>query len=135
MLTRLLEIGGVTPEVCEAANLVAGTRIGNDGKEQNTCNTPPKPATTLADNEFITKPGYVIAATEAQLDAAVALVAADDKDAFDRYVKTTPGVAVTAGNDVVTIADTSGLLASKVRIRKKGNPAAFWTVREALQRP
>lgn len=135
MLTRLQELSGVTPEVCTAVNLVPGTRIGNEGKEENTCNAPPKPAVMLAENEFLTKSGYVIALTEAQLDTAVALVAADDKAAFDKFVKTTPGVSITAGNDVVTIADTSGLLASKVRIRKKGSTAAYWTVREALERP
>jgi hypothetical protein len=135
ILTRLQEISGVTPEVCEAANLLPATKISNDGKEQNTCNAPPKPTVTLADNEWVTKPGYVIALTEAQLETAVALVAADDKAAFDKYVNTTPGVSITTGNDVVTIADTSGFLASKVRIRKKGNPTAYWTVREAIERP
>lgn len=135
VMTRLAELAGITPEVCEAVNLLPASRVGNDGKLEESCVERPKPTVTLADNEFMTKAGYVIATTEAQLDAAMDLVAADDKAAFEKYVKSTPGVSLTAGNDTVTIADTSGFLASKVRIRKKGNPTAYWTVREAIERP
>ncbi|CAN5912551.1 hypothetical protein BH11MYX4_BH11MYX4_36520 [soil metagenome] len=82
----------------------------------------------------VAKTGFVAAVREESLDKAVALVADNDREAFDRFLKTEPGVLLLTKGELVFLVDTSGFT-TKVKIRRKGDTRALWTVREAIERP
>lgn len=130
------------------AAVLVGTAASPDAPQGSSDPAPPVPeraaspapdpvrsAGQLDTTEFVTKPGYVIATSKEKLEAAVSLVASGDRVAFSEYVKSTPGVSLTGGNDIVTIVDSDGLFSTTVGVRKRGGTATFWTIREALQRP
>ncbi len=93
---------------------------------------PARPHRAPGDLSWTTREGYVAARTEAQLDQAVRLVADGDREAFAAFVTRGPDVFLLKEGSVVFVVETTGVLASHVKIRLKGTTAEVWTLREAL---
>jgi hypothetical protein len=52
--------------------------------------------------------------------------------AFDRYLKAV-GVFIVAPNLEVVLVELSDLLASMVKVDKRGDPTGFWVLREPVE--
>jgi hypothetical protein len=50
-------------------------------------------------------------------------------------VKAEPGVFIVAPNLEVMLVETSGVLASMVKVHKRGDTTEFWLLREAIDQP
>lgn len=124
--------GRQSPESCAAKNLEFGAMQGPDGEPIGVCKR--KAAEAPAGLMRIKKDGvHVGATTEALLERAVEIAASGDREAFDKYVRKTPGVALMQPRLQVIIVDTSGFFASRVKVRKKGGTQEVWVLREALE--
>ncbi len=135
-LTRLALLGPLVRDDCAAVGLEYVEQVGPTGAATGVCDkkAPPKadPKADLPPGTFRTRADYVGASTREKLDKAMEFVVAGDREAFDLYIRTEPGVFLLRGDEVVSLVEVEGLLASRVQVRKRGAVAAFWTVREAL---
>jgi hypothetical protein len=82
-----------------------------------------------------TKGGYIAATNVRNLNRGVEIVASGDKEAFALFVNSTPGVFILRAGLEVSLVETNGMLASEVKVRRRGTLQEFWTVREALDSP
>jgi hypothetical protein len=122
-----------TPALCEAKGLEYVTLTEFDGSLKGACKrkAEPEPVGLMRTKR---EGSYVGAITQAKLERAVQLAAQGDRGAFDRYVRGEPGVFIVAPDIEVVLVETSGVLASMVKVHRRGDPAEFWVLREALER-
>lgn len=107
---------------------MAEIRVTSDGKPYRAwrCKAPPRDP-----GVFITKRGYLAAATKEKLERAVGLVS--DPPALEALLRSDREVFQLGEGIEVVAVDSGGVLSSVVKVRKKGALAEFWTVREALE--
>ncbi len=126
-----------SPEVAAEKERAAGQREAQAPPVATQDSAPAAPAEVptaapLPPGTFRAKGGHVATLTRDKLDKALELVAADDKEAFDKMVKTDPGVFVLQRGELLTLVDTEGVLASVIKVRRRGTAVEVWTVNEAL---
>ena len=140
---RLSKLGAFGKQECIEVHMQWTEKPMPDGRISASCDPveEPRAAAKVAPGDtpnnlyVVAKSGAVAATREETLDRAFALVADNDRAAFDRFLRTEPGVTLLSKGESVFLVDTSGFLASKVKIRRKGDTKELWTFLEAIERP
>lgn len=124
------------PADCEARKLEHTTITDDKGNTVGACKRAEPEVETIPGLMRIKAEGvYVGATTKAKLERAVDIAASGDRAAFDRYVKTEPGVALMAPRTEVVLVDLDGLLLGPAKVRKRGETTEIWVLRDALESP
>lgn len=102
-----------------------GERVGACKKA-----APPEPIGAMR----IKKDGpWVGASTKGKLEKAISLAALDGNEAFQRYVKSEPGVTLMQPGLDVTVVQ--GAMSGPVLVRKRANGGEVWVQAESLEMP
>jgi len=87
----------------------------------------------IAQEIFITQKGYIAAFEEQDLDRALDFLAQGDRQAFNRFVSSNPGVFVLRPG-LAVYRERYRVFAGKVKIRPKGQTWSMWTIPNAIEK-